>query len=113
MDIQSRPTLRMLHEQGKIVGKQLIQDDDGLTRSLVTLVEYKKVLRFFVSDACVMTWDTDTRSWNTQHLDTSSFVFVEDTCTEELVDGVIAFDLSVSGRGYLLPAEMEEIPLYV
>lgn len=113
MDTVLRPTLRMLHEQGKIVGKQLIQDDDGLTRALVTLVEHKKVLRLFVSNACVMTWDPVHRSWRTEHLDTSSFVFVEDTETEELGDGVIVFDLSVSGRGYLLPESMEEIPLYI
>lgn len=113
MDSTLRPTLRILHEQGKIVGKQLVQDDDGLTRAVVTMVEHKKVLRLFVSNACVMTWDIGHRSWRTEPLDTASFVFVEDTKTEELVDGVIAFDLSVSGRGYLLPVNMEDIPLYV
>ena len=113
MDTILKPTLRMLHEQGRIVGKQLIQDDDGFTRAVVTTVEYKKVLRLFVSNACVMTWDAVERSWRTEPLDTASFVFVEDTKVEELVDGVIAFDLSVSGRGYLLPDGMEDIPLYV
>lgn len=113
MDIAARPTLRMLHEQGRVVGRHLVQDDDGFTRALVTLVEHKKVLRLFVSNACVMTWDAALRSWKTEQLDTSSFVFSEDTKVEELIDGVIAFDLSVSGRGYLLPEDMDEIPLYV
>lgn len=113
MDSTLKPTLRMLHEQGKIVGKQLIQDDDGFTRAVVTMVEHKKVLRLFVSNACVMTWDVGQRSWRTEPLDTASFVFVENTRVEELVDGVIAFDLSVSGRGYLLPEGMEDVPLYV
>lgn len=113
MDTMTKPTLLMLHRQGRVVGRQLIQDDDGFTRAIVTSVEHKKVLRFFVNDACAMRWDTAARAWQTEHIDTSSFVFVEDTKIEQLVDGVIAFDLSVSGRGYLLPPEMDEIPLYV
>lgn len=113
MDTIAKPTLLMLHRQGRVVGRQLIQDDDGFTCAIVTSVEHKKVLRLFVTEACAMAWDTTSRSWKTEHLDTSSFVFVEDTRIEELVDGVIAFDLSVSGRGYLLPPEMDEIPLYV
>ena len=113
MDIVAKPTLLMLHELGKVVGRQLIQDDDGFTRAIVTSVEHKKVLRFFVTEARAMRWDTTAQAWKTEHLDTSSFVFVENTGVEELVDGVIAFDLSVSGRGYLLPPEMDEIPLYV
>jgi len=113
MGDQEKPTLLMLHKQGKVEGKQLVQDDDGFTRAFVKTVKHEKVLRFIVTDACVMTWDTTARDWKTMRLDIKSFVFVEDTRAEELVDGVIVFDLSVSGRGYLLPSYMEDIPLYV